>query len=492
MAESSHTSTAQEGVTPLLLLQTPAWEEVPSNPQLSAANETPLPQWIRPINEGLQRIHEHLINTPLVMKSDDVRKAYEASIVCYTAITAPLAVGLEINDTQATAFQTRAKETFDSFMSESWRHIAANAKTTKERQQAVNQLNQHHKAETTRLRDQLAQAQIRIREQAQEQDQARNPSPAVDVAGAVATLSQALQRPTTAINPIQFNKPATFDGTDLSKFRAWWDQIQAIIETYPEQFREPLKRIHYVGSNLRDNALIFHQHRLRQHREQGQEDTWEAYSEAVRIRFTDPAEKQKSIAKLRQLAYKRDTARYITEVLDLNAVAKLSGRPLREIIERALPEKIIELIAMSQEGEPDDDDDDAYFNALRKAGRHYDKYSARKRDESSIPAATHKSKAEDKPKEKEKEINGKALPPTPAPGTITSMPAQKENQYPRQPVQELFLPPWSLPIKLQALIRWRIPACQRITPFRYPFFKKSPHPPIVIKTAQARRTKGGM
>ena len=201
------------------------------------------------------------------MKSDDVRKAYEAFIVCYTAITAPLAVGLEINDTQATAFQTRAKETFDSFMSESWRHIAANAKTTKERQQAVNQLNQHHKAETTRLRDQLAQAQIRIREQ--DQNQAKNPSPAIDVAGAVVTLSQALQRPTTVINPIQFNKPATFDGTNLSKFRAWWDQIQAIIETYPEQFKEPLKRIHYVGLNLRDNALIFHQYRLRQHREQG-------------------------------------------------------------------------------------------------------------------------------------------------------------------------------------------------------------------------------
>ena len=133
MAELFYTSTAQEGVTPLLLLQTPAWEEVPSNPQLSVANETPLPQWIRPINKGLQRLYEHLINTPLVMKSDDVRKAYEASIVCYTVITAPLAVGLEINDTQATAFQTKAKETFDSFMSKSWRHIAANTKTTKEK-----------------------------------------------------------------------------------------------------------------------------------------------------------------------------------------------------------------------------------------------------------------------------------------------------------------------------------------------------------------------
>ena len=43
-------------------------------------------------------------------------------------------MGLKINDTQTTAFQIKAKETFDSFISKNWRHITANAKTTKERQ----------------------------------------------------------------------------------------------------------------------------------------------------------------------------------------------------------------------------------------------------------------------------------------------------------------------------------------------------------------------
>ena len=81
-------------------------------------------------------------------------------------------------------------------------------------------------------------------------------------------------------------------------------------------------------------------------------------------------------------------------------MAKLLGRSLREIIKRALPEKIIELITISQEGEPDDNNNDAYFNALRKTGKYYDKYSARKQDKFSIPAATHKSKVKDKPKEK--------------------------------------------------------------------------------------------
>ena len=221
------------------------------------------------------------------------------------------------------------------------------------------------------------------------------------------TLSQALQRPTTTINPIQFNKPTTFNNTNLSKFKAWWDQIQAIIETYPEQFKEPLKRIHYIGSNLRNNALIFHQHRLRQHKKQKQKNTQEAYSETIKIRFTDPAEKQKSITKLKQLTYKKDTARYITKILNLNTVAKLLGRPLQKIIKRALSKKIIKLITISQKGKPNNDNNNTYFNTLRKTGKHYNKYSARKRDESSIPTATHKSKIENKPKEKKKKISNK-------------------------------------------------------------------------------------
>ena len=67
------------------------------------------------------------------MKSDNVCKAYEAFIICYTVKIAPFIVGLEINDTQTTVFQTRAKEIFNSFISKSWRYIAINVKTIKER-----------------------------------------------------------------------------------------------------------------------------------------------------------------------------------------------------------------------------------------------------------------------------------------------------------------------------------------------------------------------
>ena len=45
-------------------------------------------------------------------------------------------------------------------------------------------------------------------------------------------------------------------------------------------------------------------------------------------------------------------------------MAKLLSRSLRKIIKKALPKKIIKLIVISQEGEPDDDNNDIYFNAF--------------------------------------------------------------------------------------------------------------------------------
>ena len=88
---------------------------------------------MRPINKGLQRLYKYLINTPLVIKSNDVRKAYKAFIIYYITEITPFVVGLKINNTQAMAFQTKVKEMFDSFMSENWRHITVNIKTTRER-----------------------------------------------------------------------------------------------------------------------------------------------------------------------------------------------------------------------------------------------------------------------------------------------------------------------------------------------------------------------
>ena len=86
-------------------------------------------------------------------------------------------------------------------------------------------------------------------------------------------------------------------------------------------------------------------------------------------------------------------------------MAKLLGRPLREIIKKTLPKRIIELITICQKGKLNNNNNNIYFNAFRKIGKYYDKYNARKQNKSSIPAATHKSKAENKPKEKK--INNK-------------------------------------------------------------------------------------
>ena len=49
-------------------------------------------------------IIRYLINTPLVIKSDDICEMYKAFIIYYTVEITPLTVGLEINNIQTTAF----------------------------------------------------------------------------------------------------------------------------------------------------------------------------------------------------------------------------------------------------------------------------------------------------------------------------------------------------------------------------------------------------
>ena len=44
------------------------------------------------------------VNTPLIIKNDNIYKAYEASIICYIVMITPLVIGLEMNNTSPTTF----------------------------------------------------------------------------------------------------------------------------------------------------------------------------------------------------------------------------------------------------------------------------------------------------------------------------------------------------------------------------------------------------
>lgn len=101
------------------------------------------------------------------------------------------------------------------------------------------------------------------------------------------------------VNPVQLAKPASSNGKDRSKFRAWWQQVNTYIETYPEEIR-----INWVWSLFTDYAQSVHQTRQRTLSNLGVQDTWDAYTREMRKKFTDPAKSDKSEAKTRELKYK--------------------------------------------------------------------------------------------------------------------------------------------------------------------------------------------
>ena len=69
-------------------------------------------------------------------------------------------------------------------------------------------------------------------------------------------LTALINKPAGQINPVQLKAPEQYDGKDLSKFKPWWTKVKAYIETYPNNFDSSKKRINWVGSLLKDNALI--------------------------------------------------------------------------------------------------------------------------------------------------------------------------------------------------------------------------------------------
>ena len=56
------------------------------------------------------------------------------------------------------------------------------------------------------------------------------------------------------------------------------------------------------------------------------------------------AEPTRNLRKIRALLYKDNIAQYLTEFQDLNNVVRLDGQAMKEMVARAIPEKLIELV----------------------------------------------------------------------------------------------------------------------------------------------------
>jgi hypothetical protein len=164
---------------------------------------------------------------------------------------------------------------------------------------------------------------------------------------------------------LKLDNPAKFDGKPKTPFRTWWDSVRDYIRFYPET--TGIQRIAWLGTLLTDEAKEWHQARRRL---VGDEDTWNAYSEAIQDEYLDPREAATAFSQLSALRYKGDIKAYLTAFRALNIHARVNGEALQNKVNLALP---LEIIDMRFAQNPHlFAEDEPFLVATYEAGRHWE------------------------------------------------------------------------------------------------------------------------
>jgi hypothetical protein len=186
-------------------------------------------------------------------------------------------------------------------------------------------------------------------------------------------IANAVQFAQQGVQKFRLTNPKTFDGKPSTPFRPWWNSVEEYIGFYPAT--NDYQRIVWLGTLLTDEALEWHQSRrmtLRRH------DTWQAYTEAIREEYLDPTEASESLRQMSALRYKGNIKAYMTTLRALNLRAHATGEPLMALVDKAMPDSIIDMrfaqnpVIFSE--------DDPFLRATYEAGRHVERRDDRKKE----------------------------------------------------------------------------------------------------------------
>ncbi|KAG6105211.1 hypothetical protein E4U13_008006 [Claviceps humidiphila] len=180
------------------------------------------------------------------------------------------------------------------------------------------------------------------------------------------------ERPTVPqMNPQIFGRLPTYDGKDLTKFRPWWSKVSIYLESYADSFKSDSIKINQVGLLLTEKAYMWHDHRYKRHKLDKECDTWDSYTKALEIRFTDKTKASRDYDRLLELKYEGNISQYLLEFMELHESGQPLGTGLRRQITKTIPRKISELVYSKHGRDPESDED--YINALEVAGEHYER-----------------------------------------------------------------------------------------------------------------------
>jgi len=155
--------------------------------------------------------------------------------------------------------------------------------------------------------------------------------------------------------------PESFDGKTIAMFNQWWESVIMFLSFYPETVDQ--QKIAWVGTLLTHTALVWH---LNRYRELQGNDNWANYSAALRAEYYNEREAADAQFKLGQLKYEGSIRTYMTEFRGLNTFARATGEELREKIDIAMPDSILDMQFNQNPG--DLVDDEQFLHATYQAG----------------------------------------------------------------------------------------------------------------------------
>jgi len=170
---------------------------------------------------------------------------------------------------------------------------------------------------------------------------------------------------------LKMENPGKFDGKSSSAFNQWWESVTMYLGFFPETVDR--QKIAWIGTLLSDTALVWH---LQRYRELGERDTWANYSAAIRTEYRNEREAADAQLQLGLLKYHGSIRAYLTEFRALNNFAQATGEALREKVDLAMPDSILDMRFAHYLG--DFADDEGFLQATHQAGLQVERKKALK------------------------------------------------------------------------------------------------------------------
>jgi len=188
---------------------------------------------------------------------------------------------------------------------------------------------------------------------------------------------------------LKMKNPESFDGKSSTAFNQWWEAVTMFLGFYPETGDQ--QKIAWVGTILSDMALVWH---LQCFRELNGNDTWVNYVAAIQAEYRNEREAADAQLKLGQLKYQGSICTYLTEFQALNNFARATGEGLRDKIDLAMPDSILD---MRFNKNPDKaTDDEGFMNTTYQAGIQVEKKKALKAAREASKGGPAQGKKDDK------------------------------------------------------------------------------------------------